>query len=112
MKEAQDWEASPRDPHPHVHMHTTHTCAHTDSHMYLHTYTSHTHALHAYTHMCSQMHMRVSFIPAQVGLTHIHKHTCVHTHTHTHTHLVTVLWQALTYTPSHMQHVQAHIESL
>ena len=108
MREAQDWEASPRDPHPHVHMHTTHTCAHTDSHMYLHTYTSHTHALHAYTHMCSQMHMRVSFIPAQVGLPHIHKHTCVHTHTH----LVTVLWQALTYTPSHMQHVQAHIESL
>lgn len=79
--------------------------------MYLHTYTSHTHALHAYTHMCSQTHMRMSFIPAQVGLTHIHKHTCVHTHTYTHIWSL-YLWQALTYTPSHMQHVQAHIESL
>lgn len=99
------WER-PRDPHPHVHMHSIHTCAHIDSHMYLHTYTSHTHALHAYARMCSQTHRRVS-IPAQVGLTHIHKHMCVHTP------LVTVLATGThMHTITHAAHAGPHRAAL
>ena len=84
------WER-PRDPHPHVHIHSIHTCAHIDSHMYLHTYTPHTHALHAYTHVLTNAHTRVHTCSGWAH-THTQAHVCSHTsghcacHRHSHAH--------------------------